>query len=164
MAVARTAQLARTNSPVDHSSHTRCDRPSCRSSRSRGPNQRSIRSTVSPVYVQQRAQELAKKPFVSANDQVPERWAGFGYDQYRDVRFRAERAVWHGEHRNFELHLLPSGWLYKFPVAIYIVDGGTVKPIQPDSSMFAFGPLAGEPPADAPPDRPPSSGPTRMLV
>jgi periplasmic glucans biosynthesis protein len=105
----------------------------------------------SPVYVQQLAQELAKKPFVSAKDQVPERWASLGYDQYRDVRFRAERAIWHGEHRNFELHLLPSGWLYKFPVAINIVDGGMVKPIQPDSSMFAFGTLAGEPPADAPP-------------
>jgi periplasmic glucans biosynthesis protein len=105
----------------------------------------------SPGYVEQLAQELGKKPFASATDPVPERWASLGYDQYRDVRFLAERAIWHGERRNFELHLLPSGWLYKFPVAINIVDGGMVKPIQPDSSMFAFGTLAGEPPADAPP-------------
>jgi glucans biosynthesis protein len=105
----------------------------------------------SPAYVQRLAEDLAKRPFASAKDIVPERWAKLGYDQYRDVRFRAERAIWHGERRNFELHLLPSGWLYKFPVAINVVDGGIAKPIQPDSSLFAFGELAGQPKADAPP-------------
>lgn len=101
--------------------------------------------------VQQLALELSKKPFASAKDQVPERWANLGYDQYRDVRFRSERAIWHNERRNFELHLLPSGWLYKYPVEINVVDGGTAKPIQPDNSLFAFGTLAGQPPPDAPP-------------
>jgi periplasmic glucans biosynthesis protein len=105
----------------------------------------------SPEYVQQLARDLAKKPFASAKDEVPARWANLSYDQYRDVRFRAERAIWRGDRRNFELHLLPSGWLYKYPVAINIVDGGITKPIQPDNSLFAFGTLAGEPRADAPP-------------
>jgi periplasmic glucans biosynthesis protein len=91
----------------------------------------------SSAYVQQSAQELAKKPFASAKEQVPERWASLGYDQYRDVRFRAERAIWHGERRNFELHLLPSGWLYKFPVAINIVDAGVIKPTQAASGCSA---------------------------
>ena len=77
---------------------------------------------------------------------MPEEWLNLGYDRYRDVRFRAERAIWRGQGRNFELHLLPSGWLFKQPVDIYVVDGGRAERVQPDSSIFEFGSLAGPPP------------------
>lgn len=93
---------------------------------------------------------MAKKPFAPPTE-VPERWANIGYDQYRDIRFRPERAIWRGERRNFELHLLPTGSLYKFPVEIRIVAGGTARPVWPDNKLFKFGTLAGQPPADGPP-------------
>jgi len=105
----------------------------------------------SAAIVQQMALDLSEKPFASAKTEVLEPWANLGYDQYRDVRFRADRAIWHNERRNFELHLLPSGWLYKFPVTINVVDNGIARPIQPDSSLFTFGALAGQPPSDAAP-------------
>jgi glucans biosynthesis protein len=101
--------------------------------------------------VQQLASDLAKKPFAPPRNDLSERWAGIGYDQYRDIRFRPERAIWRGERRNFELHPLPMGWLYKSPVAISVVEGSAVRPLQPDNSLFEFGPLVGQPAADAPP-------------
>jgi glucans biosynthesis protein len=46
--------------------------------------------------VQQLASDLAKKPFAPPRNDLSERWAGIGYDQYRDIRFRPERAIWRG--------------------------------------------------------------------
>ena len=97
-------------------------------------------------YVDQLAAEMAAKPFTARPADLPDQWANLGYDQYRDVRFRPERAIWRGQGRNFEVHLLPSGWLFKQPVDIFVVDGGRFQPVHPDNSLFEFGPLAGAPP------------------
>ena len=97
-------------------------------------------------YVEKLAAEMATKPFVPPAEDVPEQWAKLDYDKYRDIRFRTERAVWRGQGRNFELHLLPSGWLYKQPITINIVENGRAVPVEPDNSLFEFGTLAGSPP------------------
>ena len=94
------------------------------------------------------ASERAKAPFQPLPANLPEAWANLGYDQYRDVRFRSERAIWRGEQRNFEVHLLPSGWLFKNPVDIHIIEDGKARILQPDTSLFEFGKLAGVPPPD----------------
>src|SRR5262245_43788769 len=56
-------------------------------------------------YVEQLAQNLAKKPYTPPR-QAEERWADLSYDQYRDVRVRREAIVWRGRRGKFELHLL----------------------------------------------------------
>ena len=110
-----------------------------------------VSAVFSAEYVQHLASDLAKKPFVAPEEAVPERWGNIGYDQYRDIRFRPEQAIWRGERRNFELHLLPAAWLYKIPVSIHVVTGGIARPIQPDNALFEFGSLAGRPAADTAP-------------
>ena len=100
---------------------------------------------------EQLARDLAQRPFVSPPTSTSTHWANAGYDAYRDIRFRRERAIWHGEGRNFELQLLPAAWLYKFPVSINIVAGGKSRPIAPDNGFFAFGRLAGNPDVNEPP-------------
>src|SRR6185295_14907186 len=60
------------------------------------------------------------------------------------IRFRKERTVWRGEGLNFELQLLPTGWLFKVPVEVNIVEDGIVRPIIPDNAYFDLGPLAGK--------------------
>lgn len=99
-----------------------------------------------PGFVEELADKMATKPFVPPTENVPEQWAKLNYDQYRDIRFRSQRAVWRGQGRNFELHLLPSGWLYKQPLSINVVENGRAKPIEPDNALFEFGTLAGPPP------------------
>jgi periplasmic glucans biosynthesis protein len=100
----------------------------------------------SAAFVEHIAAEMAKKPFAPPKQNLPEEWANLGYDQFRDVRFRTDRAIWKGTGRNFELHLLPAGWLFKQPVDIHVVEGGRIERIEPDTSMFEFGTLAGDPP------------------
>jgi glucan biosynthesis protein len=96
-------------------------------------------------YVEKLAADMATRPFATPAN-VADEWAKLIYDQYRDIRFRGERAVWRGQGRNFELHLLPSAWLYKQPITINIVENGRARPIQPDNAFFEFGSLAGPPP------------------
>src|SRR5262249_49160422 len=96
------------------------------------------------------AREMAQKPFTPPQS-VPDRWANLNYDQYRDIRFRRERAIWRGDRRNFELQLLPAAWLYKFPVSINVVADGVVHALTPDSTLFEFGKVVGQPPADTAP-------------
>lgn len=97
----------------------------------------------SAAYVHRIAEEASKKPFEAPKTSLPERWATLGYDQYRDIRYRNDRAVWRGEGRNFELQFLPMGWLYKEPVAIHVVEGGIARLVEPDNSRFEFGTVAG---------------------
>jgi len=115
-----------------------------------GPPELSAQSdsgiAFAPGDVELLAAKMATKPFVPPTENVPEQWAKLNYDQYRDIRFRSERAVWRGQGRNFELHLLPSGWLYKQPISINIVEDGRARPIEPDNGLFEFGALAGPPP------------------
>jgi glucans biosynthesis protein len=105
----------------------------------------------SAALVRALAADLARKPFVAPPPSASERWATIGYDQYRDIRFRRERAIWHAERGNFELQLLPAAWLYKAPVTINVVRGGISRTLSPDNAWFTFGRLIGPPPADAAP-------------
>jgi periplasmic glucans biosynthesis protein len=108
-------------------------------------------SGFSAEQVQAFARELASKPFVTQEKRIPEPWASIDYDKHRDIRFRPEKAIWHGEGKNFELQLMPAGWLFKFPVEIFVVEDGRAKPITPDNSYFQFGSVVGQPqPADPP--------------
>src|SRR6185295_9291069 len=97
--------------------------------------------------VQRTASELAKKPYEAPAD-AAKATKDLDYDQFRQIRFRRERTIWRGESLNFELQVLPTGWLFKTPVDIKIVDDGAVVPLSPDNAYFDLGPLAGKLPPE----------------
>lgn len=99
--------------------------------------------------VQRVASELARRAYERPPDALPKGAEDLDYDQYRQIRFRRERTIWRGEGLNFELQVLPTGWLFKMPVEIIIVDGGAVRPLSPDNSYFDLGPLTGKLPPEA---------------
>jgi glucans biosynthesis protein len=109
--------------------------------RSQGTSQ-----SFSQATVQALANELAGKTYVAP--EVPKGVANLDYDQYRQIRFRKERTIWRGEGLNFELQVLPTGWLFKTPVEVNVVEGGNVHPIVADNNYFDLGPLAGKLPPD----------------
>src|SRR5690349_15251468 len=95
-------------------------------------------STFGFEAVQRLAEGAAKKAYEAPQETL--KAEELDYDRYRQIRFRKERTVWRGEGLNFELQLLPTGWLFKLPVEINIVDGGTVRPLTPDNAYFDLGP------------------------
>ncbi|MGC4029453.1 MAG: glucan biosynthesis protein G [Steroidobacteraceae bacterium] len=62
------------------------------------------------------------------------------YDQYRDIRFRIDQALWTSDGLPFRLDVLPAGFVYTAPVTVSIVDNGNVMPLVPSPQMFELGP------------------------
>ncbi len=68
------------------------------------------------------AEELSRQPFVPPAETLPPDFASISYDQYRDIRFRPEQAVWHKERLGFELQFFISAYIYRSPVEIFLVE------------------------------------------
>ena len=85
------------------------------------------------------AEDLAAKDFQRPSIEVPEPFNALKSEQYRDIRFRNEQALWQSERIGVEVHLLPRGWIYETPVEIRVVEDGQARRLVADSRMFTFG-------------------------
>jgi periplasmic glucans biosynthesis protein len=94
---------------------------------------------IAPDHVQKLAQQLATRPFVRPKLDVPEPFNKLNADQYREIRFRREQAIWRGDKLDYELQMFPMGWLYDAPVDIWIVDGGRARSLKADGTLFTVG-------------------------
>ena len=74
-----------------------------------------------PAHVPELAERLAAEPFSKPSITLPASFQRVSYDQYRDIRFRRDQAIWRGDKIDFELQLLPMGWLFDVPVEIWLV-------------------------------------------
>lgn len=99
--------------------------------------------TVTADHVKTLAESLARKAFVKPKMDLPEPFNHLTYDQYRDIRFRPEQAIWRDEKLGYEVQLFPIGFLYDIPVDIWIVDGDKARLLKADGRVFSVGPLAG---------------------
>ncbi|HKA44226.1 MAG TPA: glucan biosynthesis protein G [Burkholderiales bacterium] len=88
--------------------------------------------------VAQRARELAASPFKKGGN-LPRELQNLTYDQFRDIRFRPEKAHWSGAHLNFELAFFHQGWFYQEPVKINEVSPSGVREIRFDPDAFDYG-------------------------
>jgi glucans biosynthesis protein len=105
-----------------------------------------------PDFVKALAKKLSEKDFEKPTVTLPAPFDKLGYDQYRDIRFRTEQAIWKSDKLDFELQLFPMGWLYDMPVDIWLVDqpAGQAQRLVADGRLFSIGPLIGNGPEAAP--------------
>ena len=101
-------------------------------------------TSFTSAHVQNLAEQLSTQPFAKPSISAPPAFQKLGYDQFRDIRFRTDQAIWRGEKLDFELQLLPMGWLFDVPVEIWLVDGGNAKRLTADKNLFSLGPLVGD--------------------
>jgi glucans biosynthesis protein len=97
--------------------------------------------------VQKQARALAAEKFVPPKIDLPKQLQDIGYDQFRDIRFKRERAIWTSAGVPFRVELFHRGFIFKDPVAIYIVADGTARRVAYSSDFFTFGPSL-QPPSD----------------
>jgi glucans biosynthesis protein len=86
------------------------------------------------------AATLARAPYQSAAAADP-RLANLSYDDYRDIRFRPERARWR-DSGLFQLHFFPLGRSHARPLRLYELQGGTPSVLQVPASDFQVGSVA----------------------
>ena len=56
-----------------------------------------------------KAQTLAGEPFQADRNRVPDWMLTMSYDQWRDIRFRPDHALWHDRHQFFEVQFFHRG-------------------------------------------------------
>src|SRR5689334_18400749 len=85
------------------------------------------------------AQHVAAEPFKEPTGQVPDWLLKISYDQWRDIRFRPERALWHDRKLPFEVQFFHPGLYYNRVVAMNEVRPDGVHPVPFSPSQFDYG-------------------------
>ena len=86
-----------------------------------------------------KAQDLAKKPFQERQALVPDFLVKLKYDEWRDIRFDPDQAVWLKEKLPFTLQFFHPGLYYVRTVNIYTVDAAAVQPVPFSADLFKYG-------------------------
>ncbi|MGH8453865.1 MAG: glucan biosynthesis protein, partial [Nevskiales bacterium] len=89
--------------------------------------------------VARRAQALAKEPWREPRHELPKALRELSYDQYRDIRFRPERALWHRNGSPFEIQFFHPGFLFNTPVRMHVVTEDGVQKLRFRPEDFDYG-------------------------
>jgi len=85
--------------------------------------------------VRRLAMALAKQPFAAPNTDLPPALDKLGYEQYRAIQFRPDRALWK-DGLPFQVHFFPRGFLYRPAVDIFEVLDGKAAPVSYNPDLF----------------------------
>ncbi len=94
-------------------------------------------------YVAQRALERARTPFHSPRADLPKvlQQDHLDYDQYRQIQFRHDRALWAADKLPFRVEFFHPGYLYQEPVRINEFTPTHTQPIRFARDFFDYGNL-----------------------
>ena len=80
-------------------------------------------------WLVQMAEQASKRPFDTAAPKLPAFIDKLDYDAYRDVRFRADQALWREQNLPFTAQFFHVGSVYKRPVHVYEVADGAAREV-----------------------------------
>lgn len=88
--------------------------------------------------VSAKAEKLAKESFQEPKGQVPEWLLKITYDQWRNIRFRPEDALWRDQRPGFQVQFFHPGLYYNRLVAVNVVDVKGVRTVEFSPSQFDY--------------------------
>jgi glucans biosynthesis protein len=97
------------------------------------------RSAFSSATVREQARALARRPYQPPASNLPAAYAQLSYDDYRDLRYRPERAWWRAEGLPFQAQFFHPGFLFTTTVSVNVVDAGRVEPVRFSPELFHYG-------------------------
>ncbi len=91
-------------------------------------------------YVVKKARQRALKPFRSPKQDLPEelRPDKLNYDQYREIEFRHDKALWASGDLPFRVEFFHPGYLYQEPVQMNEFTLTHVQPIRFVQDFFNY--------------------------
>ncbi len=88
------------------------------------------------------AAQRAREPYRDSRAKVPQ-WMLIGgtmtYDQWRDIRFRPDKALWSESKLPFQVQFFHPGLYYDRTVAVHVVDGEGAKAVPFTPDVFHYG-------------------------
>ncbi len=89
--------------------------------------------------VAERARRLAAAPFSEPKGEVPDWLLEATYDQWRDIRFRPESALWRERKLPFQVQFFHPGLFYNRVVRIHVIDGTQATRAEFAPGQFDYG-------------------------
>lgn len=89
--------------------------------------------------VAKRAEKLAARDYRDPRGGVPDWLLQISYDQWRDIRFRPDQALWRGQRTPFEIQFFHPGLFYDRTVKVHVVDARGVREAAFSPSQFDYG-------------------------
>jgi len=91
-------------------------------------------------YVAKKAEQRARKPFHSPRADLPDvlRADKLNYDQYREIEFRHDKALWAADQLPFRIEFFHPGYLYQEPVHIFEFTLTHVQPVRFVQDFFNY--------------------------
>ncbi|TXH03930.1 MAG: glucan biosynthesis protein G [Nevskiaceae bacterium] len=86
-----------------------------------------------------KARNLAAKSYEKPDMTLPKELIDLGYDQYRDIRYRPDKALWRGSKLPFELQFFHPGLYYNQEVKINLITAEGARPLRFDPDNFDYG-------------------------
>jgi periplasmic glucans biosynthesis protein len=86
-----------------------------------------------------KAAKLAAATYQKPNTALPKTLKALTYDQYRDIRFRPDRAMWRNGKGAFQLMFFHRGFFYEEPVTINEISPDGVREVRFDPDAFDYG-------------------------
>lgn len=87
------------------------------------------------------AEQIATEPYRERQTVVP-KWMLVGsmtYDQWRDIRFRPERALWRDRALPFQVQLFHPGLYFDRSIKLNVVTADGIRPVPYSTKLFDFG-------------------------
>ncbi|HEX7811393.1 MAG TPA: glucan biosynthesis protein G [Burkholderiales bacterium] len=85
------------------------------------------------------AEQLAAQPWKKPGAGLPKELESLNYDQYRDIRYKPDNALWRGARLPFELTFFHEGFRYDQPVKISEVGEQGPVEVKFDPAQFDYG-------------------------
>jgi glucans biosynthesis protein len=89
-------------------------------------------------YVAEKAEMRARKPFHSPRADLPEFLNKLNYDDYGQIRFRPDQALWRQEALPFRVEFFHLGYIYSEPVHLNEFSPTHVQPVRFSPDFFDY--------------------------
>ena len=100
------------------------------------------REEVGFESIQSRARDLANKPYVPPNhDNMPAWMTNLTFEQYQDIRFNPNQALWATDNLPFRAMFFHPGYRYRDPVTLNEFTATHQQRIRLAEAYFNYGPL-----------------------
>src|SRR5262245_47522762 len=89
--------------------------------------------------VADKARKMSTEAFRDPRGEVPSWLLEIGYDQWRDIRFRTDRALWRDAKLPFEAQFFHPGLYYDRVVRVHEIDAKGVHEVEFSPDLFDYG-------------------------
>lgn len=99
----------------------------------------------SPDTVKRLAKSLSEKPYQAPEENLPAPLNNMTYEQYRDIHFRPDEAIWKGTKLPYQMQMFHRGFYYKSKVELALVNGNLATHLAYNPEYFNVGSVFNQP-------------------